>query len=64
MKTVFIVNACATVLPVRNTEKWENLGNKNCLKAVAVKGTVVRLWRDRLGMSISFVSINVLLMLC
>lgn len=64
MKIVCRVNACATVLPVRNTEEWENLENKNCFKAVGVKGTVVMLWRDRLGMSISFVSVNMLLMLC
>jgi len=52
------------LLPVRNPEKWQNLGNKSCLEAVEVKGTVVRLWRDRLGTSVSFVSVNMLLLLC
>lgn len=63
MKIVFRVSAPATVLPVKNMEKWENLENKNCLKEAEFKGTVVSLCRDRLGMSISFVSVNMLLML-
>lgn len=42
MKLVFRVEACAAVLLVGNTEKSENLGNKNCLKAVEIKGTVAR----------------------
>lgn len=58
---VFRVNACATVSPVRKTEKRENLGNRSCVLVVEVEEPAVTLQRDGLGMS---VSVDILLMLC
>lgn len=52
---------CATILPVTNTEKRENLGNGSCLMVVEVEESALTLWRDRLHMS---VSVDMLLMLC
>lgn len=58
---VLAVNACATIFPVRNTEKRENLGNGSCLMVVEVEESAVMLWKDRFDMS---VSVDMLLMFC
>lgn len=58
---VFRVNAHAISLPVRNTEKRENLENRSCLMVVEVEEPALMLQRDRLDLS---VSVDTLLMLC
>lgn len=55
------MSACATVLPVRKTEKRENLGNRCCLLVIEVEKPAVMLQRDRLNMS---VSVDIVLMFC
>lgn len=58
---VFRANARATILPVRNTEKRENLENRSCIMVVEVEEPALMLRRDRLDLS---VSVDTLLMLC
>lgn len=55
----FRVNALATILPVRNTEKRKNLGNRSCLLVVELEEPALVLQRDRLDLSV-----DTLLMLC